>query len=213
MIKILKKIFLLLSSYIPLYILLVGKEIVHRIELYISSGTDFNINKIVWLNSFADWMVTILVAISFVLSVALVILIKRSKKSGKDSYFIVEIENETDKHFYNYLMLYFLPCIGLSISSITDMFILVAIMFIVGIIYVTNDLIYINPMLVFGGYKVFTAKVRYIGNSENDTIKKVIISNYSDIEKLKGKLVKLVKSSTKYTFCYYSSQQDELIDE
>lgn len=213
MAKILKKTFLFLSSYIPLYILLVGKEIVHRIELYINSGTDFNIKKIVWLNSFADWMVTILVAISLVLSVILVMLIKRSKKSGKDSYFIVEIENETDKHFFNYLMLYLLPCIGLSISSITDMFILVFIMFIIGIIYISNDLIYINPMLVFGGYKVFTAKVRHIGSRESDTIKKVIISNYVDIENLKGKLVELVKSSTKYTFCYYSSQKDELNDE
>lgn len=205
MIIILKKIFLFLSSYVPLYILLVGKEIIKRFEVWINLEN----KKIIWFNSFGDWMITIFTIISIGLSIFLIVLIKRSTQSGKEPYIIVEVENETDKHFFNYLAVYFLPCIGLSISSISDVFVLMSIMLIIGIIYVSNDLIYINPMLILGKYKVFSAKVKHIDNNDGKIIKKIIISNHPNIDKINGQLIQLVKSSSKYTIYDYKYEREE----
>lgn len=213
MIVIVKKTFLFLSSYIPLYIMLAGKEIMKRIELLISSGNRFHFGNIIWFNSLGDWMISILMVLSIILSVILVLLINRTKKSGKEDYLIVDIENETDKHYFNYLMLYFLPSIGLSIGNIPDVFVLITIMIIIGIVYVSNELIYINPMLTFGGFKVYSAEVRHISNSGVGTIRKIIISNCPNAEGLKGKMVKLAKSNTRYTLHYHIPLQEKADDE
>lgn len=158
-------------------------------------------------------MITILTLLSIILAVILIVLIKRTKKSGKEDYLIVEIENETDKHYFNYLMLYFLPCIGLSIGNLPDVFVLIIIMIIIGIVYVSNELIYINPMLTFGGFKVFSAEVRHISNSKGGINRKIIISNCPNAEDLKGKMVKLANSSTKYTVHYHTPMQEVEEDE
>ncbi|SFG92167.1 hypothetical protein SAMN05660649_03131 [Desulfotomaculum arcticum] len=129
-------------------------------------------------------MITILMLMSVILCVMLVALIKRTKKSGKADYLIVKIDNETDKHYFNYLTLYFLPCIGLSIGNISDVFVLFIIMLIIGMVYISNDLIYINPMLTFGGFKVFSAEVRHISNLKGKTNRKIIISNCPNAEVL-----------------------------
>lgn len=213
MIVIVKKIFLFLSSYIPLYILLVGKEIVKRIEVFISTGKSFKIKNIICFNSFGDWTITILALISIILSIILAVLLIRSKNSAKEDYLIVEIENETDRYFFNYFAVYFLPCIGLSIGSITDVFVLVVIMIIIGIVYISNNLIYINPILVFGGFKVYTASVKHISNLKGEACKKIIISNCSNAQDMKGSMVKLSKSSAMYTIHYHNPHQEEDDDE
>lgn len=202
---ILKKIILFLSSYIPLYVLLIGKEITERWKYFHYNNIDIKMKNIVWFNSFGDIVISVFVGITVILFISLITLLSNSKKSQKEDFFIAEIENETDKHFFNYFTLYFLPCIGLSLNNEVDIFVLTVVIFLIGIVYISNDLIYINPMLTLLGYKVYSAKGTYIVNKE--IVNKTIISECLDLEKYNGKQVKLAKSNTKYSLHIYDKTE------
>lgn len=169
-----RKIMLFLSSYIPLYLLLIGKNIFERISKIPNfSIRTYDYKKIKFFNEFNDYMVAIFIGISIFLFIYLLILVFGTKTAKKDAYRITNISNETDKYFLNYICIYLLPCIGLSLNNIVDVYVLTALMLIIGFIYVTNDIVYINPMLGFIGFKVYTADLKSV--IDDKKVKKIVI--------------------------------------
>ena len=170
-----RKIMLFLSSYIPLYLLLVGKNIFERISRIPNfSIWKYDYGKIKLFNELNDYMVVILLIGSLTLTIYLLVMIFRTKTTKKNTYEIIKITNDTDKYFLNYICIYLLPCIGLSLDHIVDVYVLSALMFIIGFIYTTNDIVYINPMLGFIGFKVYTADLKSI--MDNKKTRKIVIS-------------------------------------
>lgn len=56
------------------------------------------------------------------------------------SYKVVEVSDETGNCYFNYISIYLLSCMGLSLSNILDCVVLVCVMLIVGYIYISNSI-------------------------------------------------------------------------
>lgn len=163
---------LFISSYIPLYILLIIKNILERCT---DEGVlVFSINKLKnaqFFDEINDYIVVILIALCIVSFVYLYIISK--KKDGMHHYEILEVEDQTGNIYFNYISIYLLSCLGLTLNSIVDVFVLVFLMILVGYIYISNHMTYMNPVLQFLGYKVYEAKVK--SKSTDEVISSIII--------------------------------------
>ena len=71
---------------------------------------------------------------------------------------------------FQHISVYLLSCIELSLNHTVDAFVL---MFLVGYIYITNDLIYLNPTLYMMGYRACNAKL--YAEATGETVEGVIV--------------------------------------
>ena len=157
----------------------------------------YDYGKIKFFNELNDYMVVILLASSILVLIYLLVMIFRTKTAKRDAYKIVRISNETDKYFLNYICVYLLPCIGLSLNNMVDIYVLSALMFIVGFIYTTNDIVYINPMLGFIGFKVYTADLKSVINNKK-TQKIVICRSKLELDSKEENSIIKLSSNGKY---------------
>ncbi len=152
------KILLFLSSYIPLYILLIIKNILERITVdgkFVDIFSKFR--DAIWFDSINDYALLILSIVTIVSFVYLLVSLKRSK--GDKHYKVVEVEDRTGELFFSYISIYLLSCMTLSLNRIVDCFVFLFTMIIVGIIYVKNDMQYLNPIMNILGYKIYSCKL------------------------------------------------------
>lgn len=152
------KVILFISSYIPLYVLLIVKNILERC----TEGGKFldivdKLKDACFFEEINDWAILMLALLSLASFVYLWRKLKNTK--SEKCYEVQEVRDETSNNYFNYISVYLLSCIGLSLNNIVDIFVLVFLMVIVGYIYITNDLIYLNPMLSMMGYKVYNTKL------------------------------------------------------
>lgn len=147
-----------ISSYIPLYILLVIKNILERIttrgRISLSKEQICNMMLFDEVNDYAIIFLLILCVSSWIY------LKKMTKKAGNIHYYIVKnIEDQSGNVYFNYISIYLLSCLGLSLNNIVDVFVLIFLMFIVGYIYIENHMTYMNPTLQFFKYKVYECEI------------------------------------------------------
>lgn len=162
------------------------------VRRFSNNGTSSIFNNIKWFNSIADYMILIL----FLATIISGFLLKKSIKNTDCSVnsLIMEIENVTATHFLNYISIYLLSCIGLSINNLEDIFVFVFTMILIGYIYVTNNMFYINPTLNFFGYKIYNAKIKFCNTDE--ITKTIIVAN----KNVKVKPKEIIKTSRKSDF-------------
>lgn len=126
------KLFLFLSSYSPLFIILAIKNYV-----------------------FTYFVVAMVAIIAIAFSFLFLVLRKASKMSGEYQE-ITDMEDKSDK-FLEYIIAYIIPFLGFSFNNIPDIISLAIIFVMIGILYIRSDLIYMNPILNFMGYNLFKA--------------------------------------------------------
>lgn len=168
-----RRILLFISSYVPLYVLLVIKNILERCT---NGGRfDLSIRKFetaVFFDEINDYAIMILLLLAIVSVAYLKVLLKQPE--GTHYYSIVGIEDQTGNVYFNYISIYLLSCLGLTLSSIVDVFVLLFLMLIVGYIYISNHMTYMNPLLQLLGYKVYEGTVH--SDSTNKDFQSVIIA-------------------------------------
>lgn len=130
MIKDYVKIFLFLSSYAPLFLILAIKNYTY---------TDFVI------------AMGILILISIIF---LFYIIKKASKMNGEYYEIKEIEDKSNQ-FLEYIIAYIFPFLGFNLINITDLIAIGIIFVMIGVLYIRSDLIYMNPMLNFMSYNLY----------------------------------------------------------
>lgn len=160
------KVILFISSYIPLYILLIAKNILERCT---QGGRFLNFkekwNKAIWFDEVNDWAVCVLAVMS--LFSFFYLKNKLNNTKSEKCYLVKSVRDETSNNYFSYISIYLLTCIGLSLNKIVDIFVLVFLMGLVGCIYVANDLIYLNPTLNIIGYKAYYAELLAEATEEN----------------------------------------------
>lgn len=168
-----RRVLLFIASYVPLYILLVIKNILERCT---SGGRfAFSISKFktaVFFDEINDYAIIVLLLLTVVSVVYLKMLLKQPE--GNHYYSIVDLEDQTGNVYFNYISIYLLSCLGLTLSSIVDVFVLLFLMLIVGYIYISNHMTYMNPLLQLLGYKVYEGTVH--SDSTNKDFQSVIIA-------------------------------------
>jgi len=182
------KLMLFISSYIPLYLLLIGKNILERIT---DNGNFIDvINKVknmILFDEINDYAVTFMSILSIVSFIYLKI--KITKTTGRKQYVVKKVVNETSNYYFNYISIYLLSSLGLSLNSIVDCFAFAFLMFIVGYIYISNNMVYMNPMLNFMGYKIYDCELKSCNTNENDFSTILVAPNKMKIhigDKIKG---------------------------
>ena len=124
----------------------------------------------------------------------------KSKVRDIDTDKYYEIKNftdETSNYYFNCISIYLLSCLSLSLNNIVDNFVFVFLMFIVGYIYISNNMVYMNPIINFMGYKVFDATLDSVNTYDRD-IKSIIIINKNE----RIKIGDIITGSIKNGFVY-----------
>ena len=149
---------LFISSYIPLYVLLIIKNFLERCTNKGCFALTWNkIKNANYFDEINDYAVVFLVIISIVAFFYLKLLTK--KDCDVHYYEIIHIEDQTGNIYFNYISVYLLSCLGLTLNSIVDVFVLLFLMFLVGYIYISNHMTYMNPVLQFMGFKVYEGDI------------------------------------------------------
>lgn len=158
-----RKIILFISSYIPLYVLMIIKNILERTT---DKGRflDLSNRNFIFFDEINDYALFILV----ILCIGSFLYLKSKIKntSGVKNYKVISVEDETSNYYFNYISIYLLSCLGLTLNSIVDVFVFCFLMIIVGIIYISNNMTYMNPTLNLLGYKVYNANLQSMSTLE-----------------------------------------------
>lgn len=167
-----RRVLLFLSSYTPLYILLIIKNVLERCT---DEGRfTISINQLKTAHFFDEINDYAIVALLLLCIISFLYLILISKKNGDiHHYKIVSVEDQTGNVYFNYISIYLLSCLGLTLNNIVDVFVLIFLMIIVGYIYITNHMTYMNPVLQFMGYKIFEGELE--SQSTGKIIESIII--------------------------------------
>lgn len=170
----LNKFMLFISSYIPLYVLLILKNVFERIT---DGGRLIDIlEKIKTVRLFDeinDWAICVLLVVSIVSWIYLKVIIRKS--GGNKRYIIKEVSDETGNIYFTYISVYLLSCMGLTLNSIVDCFVFLFVMMVVGYIYISNNMMYMNPVINLMGYKVYNCVLDSVNTSDKD-IKSILVA-------------------------------------
>ncbi|MFA6809075.1 MAG: hypothetical protein WCR27_08785 [Eubacteriales bacterium] len=185
------KIVMFCSSYIPLFLLMLIKNFFERIfpddKNLISWEQVLNMQLFNELNDFWVAIIFCLICFSFYY---LRKIIKETERANPIDYTLCKVENKSSEYFMNYIALYLLPCVGLSLNKITDVAVFFVVMCIVGYIYIECNLIYMNPILNMMGYQIYFAKVHDSNTNNSSSVFESIIIAHKSLNIECGKIYK-----------------------
>ena len=93
---------------------------------------------------------------------------------GRKKYKVKSVVNETSSYYLSYISIYLISCLELSLNSIADCFVFLFLMAIIGYIYISNNMVYMNPILNFMGYKIYTCTLETLNT--DDDFKTILIA-------------------------------------
>ena len=154
-----KNLFLYISAFIPMYLLIIVEIIVE----IINNNLSFNV-----LNSLNLCMLLILTILG-VVGIIWSIVFNHDKPI---EIIILSKTNITDQHFLGYFSLFVLFSLSFDLSKISMFVVFIIILVLIGVVYIKNDLYYINPFLNILGYNFYdiTYKVKGSDKLERDKI-------------------------------------------
>ncbi len=149
-----RNVLLYLSAFIPMYVLILFKQCFEML---------FGNIKVNWLNVL---VLILLVAVIF-LGIIGIKLEVNDKNYETKAIVIISKKNTTDEHFLGYFSLFVLFAITFDLSKLSMLVVYIAILVMLGIVYVKNKLFYINPLLNILGYNFYD--ITYKEKQENTT--------------------------------------------
>lgn len=145
------KIGLYLSSFSPLFLLLLIKEI---IEILNKNWTLNVLNSILLIILFSLFVYGVLSGFY---------LLKNIVQKNGERIKVKSKTNLTDKNFLGYFSIFVLFAISFEIEMCSMAFIFFLIIFFIGVVYIKNDMYYINPFLHMIGYSYYSIDVEQGG--------------------------------------------------
>lgn len=150
--KLFKEILLYVSSFIPLYFLVIVKELVE----IINGNLSFNIT---------NGIMICLNIIFIVLGVIGVVLVY--KASSYKTIEVISHQNVTRENFLPYFPLFVLFALAFELEYISMAIVYLTILVLLGVVYVKNKMFYINPFLNIIGFSTY--KITYKYNEKEKT--------------------------------------------
>lgn len=152
------KLILYLASYVPLYLILIVKNILLKLE-----NRGWNLVNIKYFNSVDDFVIILLLLLTIASVGYITIQIKGIGKYHKNSYKILKVNNFSSDSILNYISIYILTFIEFDLNSISNIVTLIFIIGLLGIISIRYDDLYINPTLLLWNYKVYNITIEKNG--------------------------------------------------
>lgn len=141
-----KKVFLYLSAFIPLYSLIIIKLIIE----IINQNLTFNV-----LNTLALCLMILLIGLGLFGLVA-----ENKCQNEVVEISIIQKTSITQEHFLGYFSLFVLFALTFELEKISMFVIFLIILALIGVVYIKNDLFYINPFLNIMGYNFYDVKYK-----------------------------------------------------
>lgn len=182
------KIFLYISSYVPLYLILIIKNVILKIE-----NRGWNLSNLKILNTLDDFVLVILSILTLISVIYIKVSLKEIKKYHKNTYTITNINNASSDSILNYISIYILTFIDFDLNSWSNIITLIFIIALLGIISIRYDDLYINPTLLLWNYKIYNVSIM----KESKEVEKLILLQgnlYKNTE------IKIYDSNKQYTF-------------
>ena len=153
-----KNVLLYLSAFIPMYALIILKQI---IELIMGNL------KVSFLNFFVIALLVVVIVLGLI---GLKMEISNPKASS--TKIIVTCKtNTTDEHFLGYFSLFVLFAITFDLSKVSMLIVFIIILIMIGVVYVKNKLFYINPFLNILGFNFYDITYKEVGSRKEKTVK------------------------------------------
>lgn len=183
--KSLKRLMGFLIAFNPMYLILIIKSVI-QIE------TD---NNLIW-NIFSICFVSFLAALfAITLIMGIIFVYKPSKRTTKKIE-IIEVKNLTGNYFLEYFSLFGLLALSFDIANPYQLIVLAIIMLLIAIVYIANNLYYINPLYNLLGYKFMNIKY----NPENGSkVYEANIFTRKSLEKQIGETIEVENSEFDYS--------------
>lgn len=142
--NVLKRVLFYLSSFIPLYFLIIIKELID----IVNGNLSFNITNSVML----------ILNLIFILLGVIGVVLYYGEKTEKVE--IIKIKNITREDFLPYFPLFVLFALAFELEFVSMAVVYIIILAMVGVVYIKNDMNYINPFLNIVGFKTFEIEYR-----------------------------------------------------
>lgn len=141
-----RKIFLYLSAFIPLYCLIIIKLLIE----ILNKNLTFNV-----LNTSSLFLLLILIGLG-----VLGLILEKNNAKEVIKISIIQKTSITQQHFLGYFSLFVLFALTFELEKVSMFIIFLLIIFLIGIVYIKNDLFYINPFLNILGYNFYNIKYK-----------------------------------------------------
>lgn len=195
------KIGLFCSSYIPLFLLMLIKNFFERIfpdDKHLICWDDI-VNMPMFVEAH-DFVVIIIFLVAIISYLYLKKIIIMTESVNSVEYMLCKVENKSSEYFMNYIAVYLLPCVGLSLNKIPDIAVFFFVMCIIGYIYIECNLIYMNPVLNMMGYRIYYAELRDANNNSAKNFETVVVAHAS-LEMIAGEIHKgTIKDKNQFIF-------------
>ena len=89
----------------------------------------------------------------------------KSKDNRKEKIKVLSKKNLTDQHFLNYFSLFVLLALTFDLSKICFICVFIVILIFIGIVYVRNNIFYVNPLLNILGYSFYDISYEDVDNN------------------------------------------------
>ena len=138
--RLLIEIFLYISSFIPLYFLIIVKELIE----IANDNLTFNVTN------------TIMLCLNLLLIIVGVVgTVMAYKQSGFQMVKVIDSKNVTQQEFLSYFSLFVLFALAFELEYISMAVVYVLIIIMVGIVNVRNKIFHINPFLNIMGFSSY----------------------------------------------------------
>ncbi|MFS0670136.1 hypothetical protein AB1L12_19740 [Peribacillus frigoritolerans] len=158
MITVLFRIGLYVSSFFPLYVLLIVDNYKYFTSWKKLEGI-FLFNN--FLPSIFSYVLTILIVLSFV-SLFIILRISLNEKHQFVGIY------KTEDNLLSYVVTYLVPILSIDITKANSLLVNLGLFSLLGFIYVKNSLVYLNPLFLFFKYNVFLTEKNEVLISDFD---------------------------------------------
>ena len=146
------KIFLFLTAYYPLFLILFvqNSKLIDKIfssEHIVVKWTTLNDSLVYGL------------ALGLIFYILLKLFIKFQSKSNTSQYRVIKIKDISHETL-NYILTYLIAFLSLQLNNPKDIISILILLFIIGIIYVNSNLLYINPFLQLLNYSIYELTIK-----------------------------------------------------
>lgn len=184
-IKFFKKIMGFLIAFNPMYLILIVKSII-QIETN---------EELIW-NKFSHWFVISLIILFVVTLIFGLIFVYKPSKRTTEKIEIFEVKNLTGNYFLEYFSLFGLLALSFDITNPYQLIVLAIIMLLIAVVYISNDLYYINPLFNLLGYKFMNIKYK---REKGNKVYEANIFTRKSLEKQIGETIEVENSEYDYS--------------
>lgn len=214
-IKYRNQIILFISSYCPLYLIIMVQNISSLLNKYTKRMNEINLRIVDFMKSKELCKVEFfeilkcpeiyMIGICLILIILSYFLVKNMLKDINNysgSSFIVKVLQSKSLNYeyvLTYFSIYIFPFITLNLSSFSGIIQFFILWLLIGYVYVKNSLVYINPLLnIVFKYNIYNIELEYDDDGEVLNIKDIILITKKEKMNLDGRKIGVIKETSEF---------------